>query len=326
MILEMGVSAFIVLFSFGITYLIVNAFFHKDQPQEPAKIFSAFKITRENWKQQIIVTLFLICVIYEPLDLVGYLIPGMLGYSASAAVAGTSDYLVLPTEEFFFITFMLYFAVAIREEFYFRNFVIVQGERNVSPVTALLYSTAIFGLGHFAYIFSPIGPSYPLYYPIIWGLSAVYVGIIAGYVFLRNRTIWPLIIAHLVNNVVSATVLRDYLAGNPFYLSVIFPYSPFLILGVILLIIYWKKWLGYIRDLWGVIKSYRPVIPETISKSVPIKTTSEKIDTFLPMTLPELKPSQKSEPSRESNASLFKILLIDIFFIVIIWFLNLLFF
>lgn len=56
MILEMGVSAFIVLFSFGITYLIVNAFFHKDQPQEPAKIFSAFKITRENWKQQIIVT------------------------------------------------------------------------------------------------------------------------------------------------------------------------------------------------------------------------------------------------------------------------------
>ena len=255
LVLEYSISALIAIFSFSLNYFIVNALFHKDQSQEPFNIFIAFKITRQNLRQQIIITFFLICVIYIPLDLLGYFIPGMLTYSANAAMLGSTNFLTISnTFQFFLLVFLLYFAVAIREEFYFRNFTIAQGERVIPAATVIIYSAVCFALEDFAYTFSPIGSSYPIYFPIIWSLMALYIGLIAGYVYLRNRIIWPLILGNLVNNVVSAIVLRNFLAGKPFYLSIIFPYFPFLILGVILLIIYCKKWTEYLQDFGALSK------------------------------------------------------------------------
>ena len=75
LVLEYSISALIAIFSFSLNYFIVNALFHKDQSQEPFNIFIAFKITRQNLRQQIIITFFLICVIYIPIGFIGLFYP-----------------------------------------------------------------------------------------------------------------------------------------------------------------------------------------------------------------------------------------------------------
>ena len=112
---------------------------------------------------------------------------------------------------------MLYFAVAIREEFYFRNFVIVQGERNVSPVAALLIFNRYFWIRTFCVYFLPN-------WSFLSALLSNYMGIKCsiswdncGLCISKKSDNLAVNYSHLVNNVVSATVLRDYLAGNPFY-------------------------------------------------------------------------------------------------------------
>jgi len=92
-----------------------------------------------------------------------------------------------------------------------------------------------FGLMHFAYIFNPISINYPFWFPIIWFSQALLVGIILAFFMVKKKWILPLIMAHALNNIISAHAVWNYLQGNDFFLIFYYLYIPLLVGSVMFL-------------------------------------------------------------------------------------------
>lgn len=246
----------------------------------------------------------LLCIFYVPLDFVFYLIPGILDFSASTV---TSNFLGL----YFTWTLPLmigtalivHFFVAFREELYFRHFLISEGTRRLGPTTAFIYSGILFGAGHFYYILSPSAQGYSPLYPLLWGLSACFIGLVSGYFFLKKKQLWPIIIAHWLNNVISAIAIHNHLVGIAFIETTLYIYLPLMILGFGFLIYYRKRIKTAFQDIIQIIKQYNI---ENASQEESIKVNTAERST----------PSEeKKELTTQESISM---LLLDLFIIILI--------
>ena len=212
-----------------------------DLKEDYEKLYEGF--TLKNFGSQILHGLFLFAVIYIPLDYLSYLIPRLMDFQILAIEQTTTGFLL---NNYSFITIIsvalvIQFFIGLREELFFRVFLSgFAGENTIKKNSAFVFSSVLFGLAHFSYIFSPTITSASTGYVIWWGLTSFFIGCISAYYYLEHKKIIPIVLAHWLNNVVSIMVISQYMEGHTMNYSLLHIYLPIFILGIILLFAYRK--------------------------------------------------------------------------------------
>jgi membrane protease YdiL (CAAX protease family) len=202
------------------------------------------KITKNNFKYQLLYGILLLFLVFIPLDFIFYLIPGMLGYSIDSLATSsiTHQYLISQDYLVFLISVILIqTSVAYFEEILVRGLLAKRGDDYFNKMSAVIISSVYFGLGHLAYLLLPISSSYPIWFPIIWFLQALFVGIILGIFFLRRKWLFPVIFSHALNNIISANALWFWNNTGDFLTISLYQYLPLLIIGIIIFILQYSR-------------------------------------------------------------------------------------
>jgi len=224
-------------------------------------LFQGF--TFKNFGSQLKSALILICIIYIPLDFFSYVIPlifklDVLEYQYDALTSSfLGSYLSYDISLMIIMTIIIHFFIALKEEFVFRGFYIYMGEKKLNKSTAFIYSAILFGLAHFSYIFTTISDGSSFFFPAWWFFNATIIGITSAYFYISKKQLWPLIIAHWVNNIISANILRRNHDGVPFWQeSFLTIYVPIFVLGIVLFVIYRKSLIKHVKRIYNFFKDY----------------------------------------------------------------------
>ncbi|MFX1571220.1 MAG: CPBP family intramembrane glutamic endopeptidase [Promethearchaeota archaeon] len=194
-----------------------------------------YKMTKKNYKYQILYGLLIFFLVFLPLDFLGYLfIPKMIEYQALAFSLKKTDIYLSSNDYFIFLisVIIIQFSVAIAEESIARGLIAKRGSEYFFTMSAVMISSIFWGLQHFAYFLDPVSRAYPLWYPLIWFLQAIIIGIVLSLLVVRKKWIFPAIIAHTLNNIVSAHTIWSFLQGNDFVLVALYLYCPLFAIGI----------------------------------------------------------------------------------------------
>ena len=204
----------------------------------PSKNFlNLFKISKKNFKFQLLYGILLLFLIFIPLDFFTYLlIPEMLSYSSTVLVAGYNSYFFGNYSIFVLSIVYIPLFVAIYEESLTRGFLTNRGCDYFNKMSAVIISSFFFGLGHFGYALVKPSIDLPIIYPTIWFLQTFLVGIVLSMVVLRRHWLFPVIFAHTFNNIISSFAIWNHINGQDFSFMTIYVYIPSLIIGIILFI------------------------------------------------------------------------------------------
>ncbi|TFG14868.1 MAG: CPBP family intramembrane metalloprotease, partial [Promethearchaeota archaeon] len=205
------------------------------------KFLNLFAIKRANFKYQILYGVLILFLIFIPLDFFTYLfIPEMLDYQAYSLGVYTetsiNSYLLESYFVFLISVVIIQSFVALYEEALNRGFLANRGSEYFNKMSAVIMSAFFFGLGHFSYILYSSSFAVSIVFPLIWFFQTFFVGIVLAMILIRKRWIIPGIIAHALNNIITAHAIWNYLQGNDFIIIAISLYLPLLIVGIILLI------------------------------------------------------------------------------------------
>jgi membrane protease YdiL (CAAX protease family) len=201
-----------------------------------------YRFTKKNYKFQILYGILIFFLVFLPIDFFGYLlVPGMLEYQAFA-LPDTDVYLRLDNYFLFLISaIIIQLSVGITEETVSRGLLTKRGSEHFFSLSAVIISTLYWGLGHFAYFLNPISRLYPVWYPFLWFLQSIIIGLILSLLVLRRKWLFPAIIAHTLNNIVTTHAVWSFWQGNDFTLVTLYLYYPLLIIGLMLFVWYFSQ-------------------------------------------------------------------------------------
>ncbi len=228
----------------------------------PSRSFlSLFKITRKNFKFQLLYGVLLLFLIFIPLDFFTYLlVPDMLDFVSTALQpAGESSLNNYFNENYFIFLLsiiLIPLCVAIYEESLTRGFLTNRGSEYTNNMSAVIITSFFFGLGHFSYIFTAPSIGFPIAFPIIWFLQTFLVGIVLSMVVLRRHWIFPVIFAHTLNNVITSFSIWNNIHHIDFSFMTFYVYIPLLITGILLLIWQFSRIKESLTIGWKEFKSY----------------------------------------------------------------------
>ncbi len=197
-----------------------------------------YKLTKNNFKYQLLFGILLLFLFFIPLDFLGYLlIPEFLDYQSEAITeSALNSYFLQSYFMFLILVIIIQLSVALYEETLYRGYIVKRGADSFHKSSAIAIGALYFGLMHFAYIFSPVSQNYSILFPFIFFMQSFLVAIILSLFLLRKNWIFPLIFAHGVNNIISAHTVWLHLQGIDFLITALSLYMPLLIISVILLI------------------------------------------------------------------------------------------
>ncbi len=233
-----------------------------DEDTNPSKKFlNLFKITRKNFKFQLLYGILLLFLIFIPLDFFTYLlVPDMLDFVSTAlqpsGESSLNNYFGENYIIFLLSIVLIPLCVAIYEESLTRGFLTSRGSEYFNKMSAVIITSFFFGLGHFSYIFTapPFGLS--ITFSIIWFLQTFLVGIVLSMVVLRRHWIFPVIFAHTLNNVITSFSIWNNINHIDFSFMTFYVYIPLLIIGVLLLIWQFSRIKESLAIGWTEFKSY----------------------------------------------------------------------
>jgi len=203
-----------------------------------------YKMTKKNYKFQILYGILIFFLVFLPIDFFPFLLlPDMLEYQAVAISSKTTGIYLLENNYFLFLisVIVIQLSVSISEETIYRGVITKRGSEFFFKYSAVIISSLSWGLAHFAYFLDPVSSLYPVWYPFIWFIQAFFIGIILSLLIIRRKWIIPAIIAHAINNIVSAHAVWGLLQGYSFTLISLYLYYPLLIIGSILFIWYYPQ-------------------------------------------------------------------------------------
>ena len=228
----------------------------------PSRSFlNLFKITRKNFKFQLLYGVLLLFLIFIPLDFFTYLlVPDMLDFvSIALQPSGESSLNNYFGENYFIFLLsiiLIPLCVAVYEESLTRGFLTNRGREYTNKMSAVIITSFFFGLGHFSYIFTAPSIGFPIAFPIIWFSQTFLVGIVLSMVVLRRHWIFPVIFAHTLNNVISSFSIWNHINHINFSFMTFYIYIPLLIIGIILLIWQFSRIKESLTIGWKEFKSY----------------------------------------------------------------------
>ncbi|MHA2182333.1 MAG: CPBP family intramembrane glutamic endopeptidase, partial [Promethearchaeota archaeon] len=189
-----------------------------------------FKMTKKNYKYQILYGFLIFFILFLPLDFISYLVPGFLNFQAFVLGIRSTNFYLSTNNYFVFLisAIIIQFAVALTEETITRGFFTKRGSEYFFSMSAVMISSLYFGLGHLAYLLDVTS-----WYPVFMFVQTFIVGIILALFVLRKKWILPVIIAHALNNIVSAHTVWSFWQGISFQITIFFVYIPLSIIGVL---------------------------------------------------------------------------------------------
>jgi len=202
-------------------------------------------MTKKNYKYQILYGLLIFFLVFLPLDFFTYLlIPEMIEYHAWAfTLKSTDGYLILNNYFLFLISaIIIQVSVSFAEETISRGFLTKRGSEHFLKTSAVMISALYFGLGHFAYfidqqrIEAAAGRTFPFWFPFLWFTQAFILGLILSLLILRRKWLFPVILAHALNNIISTHTIWNFIQGGNFKVVAFHIYLPLLIIGLALLV------------------------------------------------------------------------------------------
>lgn len=215
------------------------------------------KVTKKNFKYQLLWGVLLLMIVYLPLTILGYILPGAVEIEAEIIInQGLASYLLEPYFTFLIFAIIIQFCSCFYEEWVFRGFMVNRGEQQFNKYSAVMISAIFFGVSHSGYIFIAAGSGESLVYPIFWVISAGIVGFVNAAFLIRKKWLFPLIFAHTISNLVSAHTLWYYSKGGYFQDLFIFLYVPLIILGFIILISQYSRFKKGMEFVANDFKSY----------------------------------------------------------------------
>ncbi|MHA1411197.1 MAG: lysostaphin resistance A-like protein [Promethearchaeota archaeon] len=236
-ILILAVSIFLYVANFALEKRRA-LFISESERSATINFLNLFRIKKSNIKYQILYGFLFLFILFIPLDFLTYLlIPEMLSYSKNVLLVSVTNYYFKDTYFIFLLTLLIsQFFIAVYEESLTRGFLTNRGSDYVNPMSAVIISSFYFGLGHFSYVMNPAAKGLPIVFPFIWFVEAFFIGIVLSLFILKKHWIFPIILAHFLNNVISGHTIWNYIQGNDFMNMVFYIYIPMLIIGVILFI------------------------------------------------------------------------------------------
>ncbi len=261
------------LISLGISVVIALGFiqlvFYKNkmplkEAEPPLKETTSF-FTFKKFGVQLLFALLILFLVYIPLDFLTYSIPGGLEYSQRSLTASSgSEYINFTNFGLFILNAtLLHFMVGIREEQFFRGFHTMRSEKYLNPGSSVVITSIYFAMSHFTYIFYSSNVLLDILPAIIWTLGAFYVGSVSSVFIIKKRMIWPIIIAHFLNNVISVTVLWLYTTQNIVFWDLAkIIYLPLLGITLILAIVFFKEVKSGVKAFFNTFKSYKTELPD----------------------------------------------------------------
>ena len=218
-----------------------------------------YKMKKNNFKYQILYGLLIFFLVFLPIDFFTYfLIPEMLDFQANALASKTTDLYLRENNYFLFlvVVIIIQFSVALTEETVSRGLLTKRGSEHFFKISAVIISALYWGLGHFAFFLDPISRTYSVWIPFLWFLQAFFIGIILSLLVLRRKWLFPAIIAHALNNFISAHAVWNFLQGNDFMAVALYLYYPLLIVGCMLFVWYYSQIKEGISIGLSMLKSY----------------------------------------------------------------------
>ncbi|MHA2120076.1 MAG: CPBP family intramembrane glutamic endopeptidase [Promethearchaeota archaeon] len=201
-----------------------------------------FKMTKNNYKYQILYGILIFLLLFLPMDFFTYLfVPKMIEYQAFAlGLKSTNSYLLTSNYFIFLISvIVIQISVGVTEETIARGFLAKRGSEYYFKMSAVMISSLYWAFGHFAYFLDPVSRFYPVWFPLVWFIQALIIGLVLALFVLRKKWILPVIIAHTLNNIISAHTVWGFWQGNAFQVVTLYLYIPLLIIGVVFLI--WNR-------------------------------------------------------------------------------------
>jgi membrane protease YdiL (CAAX protease family) len=213
----------------------------KEDISPSSNFLNLYKITKKNFKFQLLYGILLLFLIFIPLDFFTYFLsPDMLSYMATILnPAGEFSLNSYFNENYYIFLSSIIFiplSVALYEESLTRGFMTNRGYDYFNRMSAVIISSFFFGLGHFGHVLTNPTTDLPIIFPVIWFLQTFLVGIILAMVVLKRHWIFPAVFAHTMNNVISSHAIWNYINGQDFSFMTTFVYLPLLIIGIILFI------------------------------------------------------------------------------------------
>lgn len=223
--------------------------------------------TFKNFEMQLFYTIMILFLVYVPLDFITYAIPGTLEFSSSSF--SETAYLNFTNFGLFILSAVFFhFMVGFREEFFFRGFHTIRSEKYLITGSSVVITSMYFGLSHFGYLINRLYEgtfklSQDLHSTVIWTFGAFLVGSVSAVFILKKRMIWPIILAHFLNNVISITVLWLYSTQNVLFWDIVkLLYLPLLGVSLILGIIFFRETKTGVKTYFEAFKSYKTEIPD----------------------------------------------------------------
>jgi membrane protease YdiL (CAAX protease family) len=196
-----------------------------------------FKVSKKNYKYQILYGFLIFFLVFLPLDFFTYLfLPDTILYQAVVIGTRTTNIYISPLTDSYTIflvsAIIIQLSVAVTEETIARGFLAKRGSEYFSKMSAVFISSIYFGLGHLAYLLDLYS-----WYPFLWFFQAFVIGIILSLFVLRKKWIVPVIIAHTLNNIVSAHTIWSFWQGISFQIVAFLIYIPLFIIGILFIIV-----------------------------------------------------------------------------------------
>jgi membrane protease YdiL (CAAX protease family) len=201
--------------------------------------FKLFKITKKNYKYQILHGLLLLFLVFIPLNFSIYLLfPNLILYQSISLTFNLQHSYLLFEDYSLFLIFVIIIqtSVSISEETLFRGFIAKRGAEHFNKVSAALISAYYFGFMEFILYLNPLSPLFPFWFPFIRFLSSFLIGLILSLTIIRKKWLLPLIFAHSINNILLMHIYWYLLRGNEFLPVILYLYVPLLVISLIILI------------------------------------------------------------------------------------------
>ena len=197
-----------------------------------------YSITEGDFKDQLLYGLIILFVVFIPLDfLIYFLIPEMLEYTGAVLTTQETDQYLLQSYMIFLISvIIIQISVAIYEESLSRGFLTKRGSEYFHKMSAVMIASLYFGIMHFLYFLNPASKNYPIWFPFMWFMQTLIVGIMLSIFIIKKKRLFPVIFAHALNNIISAHAVWNHLQGNDFSLVAVYLYFPLLIGSVFIFI------------------------------------------------------------------------------------------
>ena len=220
--------------------------------------FMLYKMTKSNYKYQVLYGILLLFLVFIPLNFFLYLlIPEMLTYLKISEGLDLLNHYLLIDNFLLLLPFLILIQISIAfiEETVYRGFINKRGGEHFNRTSAVLISAYSYAFLSLIFYLDPVSSLGYNFFPIIWFVALFLIGLILSLTTIRRKWLFPAIFAHAMSNILMVSMIW-FFNGTNYTDALLFIYSPLLIISIILFIWQFNRIKESLSIGLGMLKAY----------------------------------------------------------------------